>query len=136
MESVFGTLFSVILLHEHVTIRMIGGCADSGGRDLIQLLRRRRRSRKQQNQRKRKQGWNYEIPRNHLRSDGVICHTDKYHYQAWKQVADKLGICFDETINNRSARSQPHGKASRLYSKRYDGTMSEEEKERYTTEKE
>ena len=26
MESVFGTLFSVILLHEHVTIRMIGGC--------------------------------------------------------------------------------------------------------------
>ena len=33
--------------------------------------------------------------------DGVICHTDKYHYQAWKQVADKLGICFDETINNR-----------------------------------
>ena len=23
--------------------------------------------------------------------DGVICHTDKYHYQAWKQVADKLG---------------------------------------------
>ena len=30
--------------------------------------------------------------------DGVICHTDKYHYQAWKQVADQLGIYFDETI--------------------------------------
>ena len=27
--------------------------------------------------------------------DGVICHTDKYHYQAWKQLADKLGIYFD-----------------------------------------
>lgn len=26
MESVFGTLFSVILLHEHVTLRMIAGC--------------------------------------------------------------------------------------------------------------
>ena len=26
MESVFGTLFSVILLHENVTMRMIGGC--------------------------------------------------------------------------------------------------------------
>lgn len=26
MESVFGTLFSVILLHERVTLRMIGGC--------------------------------------------------------------------------------------------------------------
>ena len=33
--------------------------------------------------------------------DGVICHTDKYHYQAWKQIADELGIEFDEKINNR-----------------------------------
>ena len=33
--------------------------------------------------------------------DGVICHTDKYHYMAWKQIADELGIYFDETINNR-----------------------------------
>lgn len=33
--------------------------------------------------------------------DGVICHTDQYHYQAWKQLADKLGIYFDEKINNR-----------------------------------
>ena len=33
--------------------------------------------------------------------DGVICHTDKYHYQAWKKLADKLGVYFDEVINNR-----------------------------------
>lgn len=33
--------------------------------------------------------------------DGVICHTDKYHYQAWKQMADNLDIYFDEEINNR-----------------------------------
>ena len=33
--------------------------------------------------------------------DGVICHTDMYHYQAWKQIADELGIYFDEEINNR-----------------------------------
>jgi len=33
--------------------------------------------------------------------DGVICHTDHYHYLAWKALADKLGIYFDETINNR-----------------------------------
>ena len=26
--------------------------------------------------------------------DGVICHTDAYHYQAWKALADKLGIYF------------------------------------------
>ncbi|MCD8103541.1 MAG: beta-phosphoglucomutase [Lachnospiraceae bacterium] len=33
--------------------------------------------------------------------DGVICFTDKYHYQAWKSLADEIGVYFDETINNR-----------------------------------
>ena len=33
--------------------------------------------------------------------DGVICFTDKYHYMAWKEMADAEGIYFDETINER-----------------------------------
>ena len=33
--------------------------------------------------------------------DGVICHTDKYHYLAWKKLADELEIDFDEEFNNR-----------------------------------
>lgn len=33
--------------------------------------------------------------------DGVIVSTDGYHYKAWKAMADKEGIYFDETINNR-----------------------------------
>lgn len=33
--------------------------------------------------------------------DGVICYTDQYHYQAWKEMADNIGVHFDETINNR-----------------------------------
>ena len=33
--------------------------------------------------------------------DGVICSTDRYHYQAWKQLADELGVFFNEEINNR-----------------------------------
>lgn len=33
--------------------------------------------------------------------DGVICHTDRYHYQAWKELADGCGIYFDEEINSR-----------------------------------
>lgn len=33
--------------------------------------------------------------------DGVICSTDKYHYQAWKKMADDIGVYFDEVINNR-----------------------------------
>ncbi len=33
--------------------------------------------------------------------DGVICFTDRYHYQAWKEMADDIGVYFDEKINNR-----------------------------------
>lgn len=32
--------------------------------------------------------------------DGVICHTDHYHYLAWKLLADELGIQFDEQMNH------------------------------------
>ncbi|MFV0520652.1 MAG: beta-phosphoglucomutase [Lachnospirales bacterium] len=32
--------------------------------------------------------------------DGVICHTDKYHYIAWKNLADRLVLPFDEEKNN------------------------------------
>lgn len=66
--------------------------------------------------------------------DGVICFTDKYHYQAWKAVADKLGIYFDETINNR-LRGVSRMESFEIILERYDGTMSEEDKVKYTTEK-
>ena len=33
--------------------------------------------------------------------DGVICHTDEYHYLAWKFMADSIGVYFDREINNR-----------------------------------
>ena len=33
--------------------------------------------------------------------DGVIVSTDNYHYQAWKKIADKENIYFDEEVNNR-----------------------------------
>lgn len=33
--------------------------------------------------------------------DGVICDTDEYHYLAWKQMADSIGVSFDRAINNR-----------------------------------
>jgi len=33
--------------------------------------------------------------------DGVIVSTDNLHYQAWKELADKEGIYFDEEINNK-----------------------------------
>lgn len=33
--------------------------------------------------------------------DGVICNTDRFHYCSWQQIADKIGVCFDEKINDR-----------------------------------
>ena len=33
--------------------------------------------------------------------DGVLVYTDKFHYLAWKKMADRIGVPFDETINNR-----------------------------------
>ncbi len=33
--------------------------------------------------------------------DGVICFTDRYHYLAWKEIADEEKIHFDEKINER-----------------------------------
>jgi beta-phosphoglucomutase len=36
--------------------------------------------------------------------DGVIISTDFYHYQAWKNIADKEGVYFDAEVNH-----QPRG---------------------------
>lgn len=33
--------------------------------------------------------------------DGVICSTDEYHFMAWKELADSIGVYFDREINNR-----------------------------------
>lgn len=33
--------------------------------------------------------------------DGVIVDTSKYHYLAWKKIADRLGFAFTETHNER-----------------------------------
>lgn len=32
--------------------------------------------------------------------DGVLIHTDEFHYRAWKQIADKIGAPFDRERNN------------------------------------
>jgi alpha,alpha-trehalose phosphorylase len=33
--------------------------------------------------------------------DGVVVFTDKYHYLAWKRLADEAGWSFDETVNHK-----------------------------------
>lgn len=66
--------------------------------------------------------------------DGVICFTDKYHYQAWKSVADELGIYFDETINNR-LRGVSRMESFEIILEKYEGNMSEEDKIIWTDKK-
>lgn len=67
--------------------------------------------------------------------DGVLVFTDQYHYQAWKQLADKMGIYFDEQINNR-LRGVSRMDSLEIILERYGGpALSQEEKLSLATEK-
>lgn len=66
--------------------------------------------------------------------DGVICHTDEYHYQAWKALADKLGIYFDREINNR-LRGVSRMESLEIILERCDHSYTEQEKEILAAEK-
>lgn len=52
--------------------------------------------------------------------DGVICFTDEYHYLAWKEMADGLGVFFDREINNR-LRGVSRMASLEIILERYDG---------------
>ena len=59
--------------------------------------------------------------------DGVIVHTDKYHYKAWKQIADEMGIYFDEKINDR-LRGVSRMESLDIILERYGGRLTDEKK--------
>ena len=59
--------------------------------------------------------------------DGVIVFTDKYHYLAWKKIADEKGWDFDETVNNR-LRGIPRLASLEEILKHNGVTLPEEEK--------
>ena len=66
--------------------------------------------------------------------DGVICHTDRYHYMAWKNMADGLGIYFDEEINNR-LRGVSRMESLEIILERSDKKYSDKEKEEFANKK-
>ncbi len=67
--------------------------------------------------------------------DGVICSTDQYHYRAWKAVADKIGVYFDEKINNR-LRGVSRMDSLEIILERYTGEpLDAAQKEALATEK-
>lgn len=60
--------------------------------------------------------------------DGVIVFTDQFHYQAWKAIADEMGIYFDEKINHR-LRGVSRMESLEIVLEQYHGKeLSEEEK--------
>lgn len=62
--------------------------------------------------------------------DGVLVFTDKFHYLAWKEMADQMGIYFDETINNR-LRGVSRRESLEIILENYTGDpLSEEQKEK------
>lgn len=59
--------------------------------------------------------------------DGVICSTDEYHYSAWKQLADSLGVYFDRQINNR-LRGVSRMQSLEIILENYDGELTDGQK--------
>ena len=60
--------------------------------------------------------------------DGVICSTDEYHYEAWKAMADNIGVPFDKAVNNR-LRGVSRMDSLDIILEQYPGQLSAAEKE-------
>lgn len=66
--------------------------------------------------------------------DGVICYTDQYHYRAWKQIADREGIPFDEKVNDR-LRGVSRMESLNIILEAAKRTYTEDEKQQMAAEK-
>lgn len=67
--------------------------------------------------------------------DGVLVFTDHYHYLAWKKMADRIGVYFDESINNR-LRGVSRMASLEIILEHYSGpALTEEEKTSLAEEK-
>ncbi len=67
--------------------------------------------------------------------DGVLVHTDKYHYQAWKEIAKELGIEFSEKDND-GLRGISRAESLEMILKKYSGEgLTHEKKEELINKK-
>lgn len=66
--------------------------------------------------------------------DGVITDTARYHYLAWKKLADELEIYFDEVINER-LKGVSRLQSLEIILEKSDKKYSQEEKEYYANKK-
>jgi beta-phosphoglucomutase len=66
--------------------------------------------------------------------DGVIVFTDRFHYLAWKKLADNLGIPFNEKDNDR-LRGVSRMESLNIILEKSEKVYSEEEKAVFADEK-
>lgn len=67
--------------------------------------------------------------------DGVLVFTDRYHYQAWKALADRIGAEFTERDNDR-LRGVSRMESLEIVLEKYHGeAFTKEQKETMATEK-
>ncbi len=66
--------------------------------------------------------------------DGVLCSTDRFHTQAWKALADRLGVPFDERCGDR-LRGVSRMASLEIVLEKAERAYSEAEKRRFADEK-
>ncbi|HJB20873.1 MAG TPA: beta-phosphoglucomutase [Candidatus Fournierella merdavium] len=66
--------------------------------------------------------------------DGVLCSTDRFHFQAWQETARQARAPFDETINQR-LRGVSRMESLKIILEGSPLTFTREEKERMAREK-
>ena len=66
--------------------------------------------------------------------DGVLCSTDRFHFEAWKQTAEEVGAPFDETINMK-LRGVSRMESLEIILSGSSKTFTDAEKERLAAEK-
>ncbi len=66
--------------------------------------------------------------------DGVICHTDRFHFAAWKQIAQMLGLHFDESLGDQ-LRGIGRMESFEIILAYNHKAMSDEDKARYISQK-
>ena len=66
--------------------------------------------------------------------DGVLCSTDRFNFEAWKQTAEEVGAPFDETINMK-LRGVSRMESLEIILSGSSKTFTDAEKERLATEK-
>jgi beta-phosphoglucomutase len=66
--------------------------------------------------------------------DGVVVYTDRYHYRAWKRLADEQGWDFDEAVNE-GCKGVPRMASLEVILRHNQVVLSDAEKEQLATRK-